>query len=69
MKHNLSKGRNAKLIEEYEKGTKIRLMEAYFKISRQRIYQILDENNVKKRSNLDNTRIRVYDLRKQGWGT
>ncbi len=65
MKHTVSKIRDERLIADYKKGDKIRLLEAYYGISKQRIYQILDDNNVKKRNLLDSGKIRVYDLRKQ----
>lgn len=53
MKHTVSKIRDERLIADYKKGDKIRLLEAYYGISKQRIYQILDDNNVKKRNLLD----------------
>jgi len=37
--------RNKKLIEEYRKGLKTVILCKLFKISRQRIYQILKKNN------------------------
>lgn len=57
MKKTEKEYRDHRLIEEYEKGTKIRLIEAMTGLSRQRIYQILEENNVKKRNKLDKKKI------------
>jgi transposase len=49
MKREMQESRQKQIVAEYIKGTKIRLIEAFFGITRQGIYHILNKYKIGRR--------------------